>query len=245
MLLPKGNGLPLIARLDECLQGINEGSGGLNGAVDRLVKHNENTLGKKAGAKRLIDSPVEVAQISDIESRSINTSAVVRPFRGTAKYHNVLGYKDGMFRKTIIPLQYLLKGWGDASEGHQGYIHTISHNLGHIRSSDDLLQRTFTDSGNFYYVGITSRNWLVRLDEHVREMHKGNRRLFYKMWQERYGMEDVHFISYLYNVNMTYEEAMNWEEEKVDRIAGDQFRMNMIPGGFKGLKFLHKCNVPH
>ena len=64
MLLPKGNGLPLIARLDECLQGINSGSGGFNGSVDLLVKHNENTLGKRVGAKRLIDSPFEVADHS-------------------------------------------------------------------------------------------------------------------------------------------------------------------------------------
>ena len=39
---------------------------------------------------------------------------------------------------------------------------------------------------------------------------------------------------------MNYENAMNWEEAEVDRIASDQFGLNMIPGGFKGLKFLHK-----
>ncbi len=33
---------------------------------------------------------------------------------------------------------------------------------------------------------------------------------------------------------------MNWEESQVDEVASDQYGLNMIPGGFKGLKYLHK-----
>ena len=56
-------------------------------------------------------------------------------------------------------------------------------------------------------------------------------------------MDDVHFSSTLVDVNLTYEEAMNWEEQNVDRIANDYHVLNMIPGGFKGLEYLHKLRI--
>ena len=56
-------------------------------------------------------------------------------------------------------------------------------------------------------------------------------------------MTDVHFSSYLSDINLTFEDAMNWEEQKVDRIAYGPNGLNMIPGGFKGLELLHKLRI--
>jgi hypothetical protein len=56
-------------------------------------------------------------------------------------------------------------------------------------------------------------------------------------------MKNVQIVSSLMAINMTYDEAMNWEEDKVDQIASDQYGLNMIPGGFKGLKYLHKLRI--
>ena len=56
-------------------------------------------------------------------------------------------------------------------------------------------------------------------------------------------MTDVLFTSYLRDINLSYEDAMNWEEEYVDKIASDQFGLNMIPGGFKGLRLLHEYRI--
>lgn len=53
-------------------------------------------------------------------------------------------------------------------------------------------------------------------------------------------MKNVLITSSLRTINMTYDEAMNWEEKEVDRVSSDQYGLNMIPGGFKGLKFLHE-----
>lgn len=36
---------------------------------------------------------------------------------------------------------------------------------------------------------------------------------------------------------------MNWEESKVKKVASDQYGLNMIPGGFAGLKYLHKHRI--
>jgi len=37
--------------------------------------------------------------------------------------------------------------------------------------------------------------------------------------------------------------GLGWEELNVDKIANDQYGLNMIPGGFKGLKFLHEHRI--
>jgi hypothetical protein len=46
-------------------------------------------------------------------------------------------------------------------------------------------------------------------------------------------------ISELQYVNLTYEEAMEIEERMVERTLHPN-GLNMIPGGFAGMKFLHK-----
>jgi hypothetical protein len=242
-LLPPVSGLPTFARLDECLQGINSQAGVLAGAIDKLIRQNQRTSNISIGSDRLMASPLDIAQSSDFETRSVHTQAVTRPLPGPALYHTVLGYQNGMAHKRIVPLQFLLKGWGDASGGFQCYVHTISENVPQSGTPEDMLRLNLKDSDNYYYVGITGRNWLLRLDEHVREMAKGSQRLFYRAWRERYGTSGILFTSFLNEVNLTYEEAMNWEEAKVDKISNDQFGLNMIPGGFKGLRLLHECRI--
>jgi hypothetical protein len=103
--------------------------------------------------------------------------------------------------------------------------------------------RLSTDKDDYYYVGITGRNWLLRLSEHLREIHRGSRRTFYQAWRDSLGIKDVLFISSLMDINLKYEDAMLWEELNVDRVAYGPQGLNMIPGGFKGLEFLHKHRI--
>ena len=242
-LLPQGHGLSLAQRLEECLRGINDKDGRLRGSIDHLIKQNEKTRSLSRGSKRLIQSPVEVAQASDVASRLINTRAIERPDSAPAKLHTILAYEDGMTWKTIVPLQFLLKGWGDANSGHQCYVHTISHNLSRVQSFEDWRARVQADSDDYYYVGITGRNWLLRLSEHIGDMRRGSRKRFHEAWRDSLGMRDVQFISALIDINLTFEDAMNWEEQNVDRVAYGPNGLNMIPGGFKGLRFLHEHRI--
>ncbi len=242
-LLPQGHGLPLAQRLDECLRQINDKHDELRGSIDKLIEHNEKTRNRTCGSQRYCNSPIEIAQISYLANRVVNTRAINGPGTGPAKLHTMLVYENGMTWKTIVPLQFLLKGWGDANSGHQCYIHTIAHNLEQIDSLEKLQARREADSDEYYYAGITGRNWLLRLSEHIGEMNRGSRRKFHAAWQDSLGMRDVHFISSLMDINLTYEDAMNWEELSVDRFAYGPNGLNMIPGGFKGLKFLHKHRI--
>ena len=56
-------------------------------------------------------------------------------------------------------------------------------------------------------------------------------------------MKNIHYGSILQDINMTYKEAMIWEERAVDRYAHGPNGLNMIPGGFKGLKFLYEHRI--
>lgn len=242
-LLPHWPGLPLSQRLDECLWQINNTSGTLHGEIDALISRNERTINNSHGLKRLCNSPIEIAQRSIISNRDVHTVARTGPSFSPASLHTNMVFENGITWKTFIPLQYLLKGWGDANSGYQCYIHTISHNMNQIQNINDLKARWEADTDEYYYVGITSRNWLLRLGEHIGEMHRGSRKKFHTAWRESLGLSGVHFISTLREINMTYEDAMNWEEKNVDKIAYGSNGLNMIPGGFKGLQYLHKHRI--
>lgn len=55
------------------------------------------------------------------------------------------------------------------------------------------------------------------------------------------GVPDVHFISQLGPINLTKDDAMNWEEANVDNLGPN--RLNMIAGGYKGLQQLHELGI--
>jgi hypothetical protein len=242
-LLPMGHGLPMLQRLDNCLCQINDMPGKYRGLIDKLIEHNKSTINKRRGSERLLNNQIDIAQGLYVVEKEIKTEVRDRPYPGPAQLHTVVEYEGGTAWKTLVPLQYLLKGWGDANSGHQCYVHSISKNVPRIGSVDQLLSRQMSDEDTHYYVGITSRNWLERLGEHIAETRRGSRRSFYQALRESSGWQGVLYTSSLREINQGYEEAMNWEELHVDKIAADQYGLNMIPGGFKGLRHLHKFGI--
>jgi hypothetical protein len=132
---------------------------------------------------------------------------------------------------------------GDANAGHQCYIHTIIQKMDKRTGFTPYHVEKDGNSDKYDYVGITGRNWLLRLNEHIGEVRRGSRKRFHKAWRENLGLSNINYSSQLVNVNQSFEEAMNWEEETVDQIANGPNGLNMIPGGFKGLKYLHKLRL--
>ena len=236
------HGLPIGRLLDEYLRRyVNEVRGELHGSVNALIKHNERTSNLQRGSQRLCKSPIEVALIYNVANREVDIKGLKRPMSGRANFHTILVFPNGITWKTIIPLQYLLKGWGDANRGHQCYAHSISNNVSQIKSFAEMQAREAASSDDYLYVGITGRNWLHRFREHMGEMGRGSRKRFHRAWRESMGIADVHFVSHLVNINLTYKDAMNWEEYYVDRVGSNS--LNMIPGGFKGLKHLFEHRI--
>jgi len=242
-LLPSSQGLPTTQRLDECLHQINDHNDKFSGLIDKLVEYNKKTINNSAGVSRLQPVPIDIAQGINIAERTIHTQALVRPEKSPLLLNIVFEYENHASWKIVLPLQYLLKGWGDANRGYQCYVHTIARNMPQVGTVQQLIQREADQRDNYNYVGITGRNWLLRLSEHLREINSGSRRTFYKAWRDNLGIKDVLYISQLSDINLEYEDAMNWEEIFVDKIASGPNGLNMIPGGFKGLKFLHQLRI--
>lgn len=126
--------------------------------LDKLVEHNKTSSNKKHGSERLLNIPMDIAQGLFLVEKEINTQARDRPYPGPAQLHTVLEYGNGTVWKTLVPLQYLLKGWGDANAGHQCYIHSVSKNVPRMGTVQQFVSRQFSDNDSFYYVGLTSRN---------------------------------------------------------------------------------------
>ncbi len=242
-LLPSGHGVSVLSKLEACLKDIDTRNSKSRGSIGRLIEQNARTNQLKDGLSRLVGSPIDIAIIVYPADKAFNIQAIESPISGPSKLHYVLEMQDSISWKAVVPLQYLIKNWGDANSGYQCYIHTISQNVPRKGTFEDLHKFQTTNEGSYYYAGITSRNWLIRLDEHMREIRQGNRRKFYQAWRDNLGLKQVVFSSALINVNASFEDAMDWEEKYVDRFASDRYGLNMIPGGFKGLSNLHKLGL--
>lgn len=146
-------------------------------------------------------------------------------------------------RVVSVPLQYVIRHWGNVENGYMIYEHSISamDNAGH----------QFKEA---QYYGLTSRNWQTRYKEHQRDALKGSELLFHTSLAavlrpdgvSQVGMGPFELVrngicltSELQYANLTYEEAMNVEEKFVERTLHPN-GLNMVPGGFAGMKFLHK-----
>lgn len=142
-----------------------------------------------------------------------------------------------------VPIQCILKNWGNVERGHMIYEHNIS--------AMDFADPQFESVS---YIGLTSRNWQTRYKEHQRDALTGSELLFHTSLRKALNIDSLvqtglgHFelvrkgavlCSELEYVNLTYEEAMQVEEKLVERTLYPK-GLNMIPGGFAGLKFLHK-----
>jgi hypothetical protein len=81
------------------------------------------------------------------------------------------------------------------------------------------------------------------MSEHFREVQSGSNKTFHSAWRQYAGNNNVHLTSELIIANHTFNEIMAWEEWAVDQQMAAGTSLNMIPGGFKGMKFLHEHRI--
>jgi hypothetical protein len=129
-----------------------------------------------------------------------------------------------------LPLQSLMVGFGDPMDGYHCYGHGISF----LDENGSPLEK------DMFYCGITKRGWLTRMTEHFRDIKGGSNKTFHKRWREYQGESNVLLNSELIALNHSFDAAMNWEEWIVDKYISQDKSLNMIPGGFKGLKVLSR-----
>lgn len=112
---------------------------------------------------------------------------------------------------------------------YYGYCHAIA-----------LMDKQSCAKDEYFYVGVTRRNWLTRMAEHFREINSGSNKTFHRAWRNHIGRRDVVLTSQLVVYNHTFDEIMRWEEVEVDRSMEAGTSLNMIPGGYKGMRYLHE-----
>lgn len=160
-------------------------------------------------------------------------------------------FKDTKRIEYVIPLKFLLKCTSFCLEGYSNYKHTIYLKrteyeplmlLTNGELPTDAIDKLTTSLDVYEYVGVTSRNWLIRLKEHLNGISSMSNKRFYKKFREELKCPDgVLKISFeLVDIVPTYKSCMDWEEKEVDREYLGIKKLNMIPGGFKGLKLLHR-----
>ena len=255
-LLPKDEFNIVVHQLDEYLDNINNGGSGHEGLIDELIQHNKKSTGKLFRLIQrpgLIDICLSVVSITgNNRVQTLNSVIKILP-NEPIKFQLEFNNENGTYWKVIIPMQYLLKEWGDADKGFQCYHHTIVENIKPAVISKTTFgmteknptQNDLENLKQYTYFGITGRNWLQRLTEHLGEMRRGSNKKFHHAWRELIGMQDVLYTSTLVNVNYTYDKAMEWEEWAVDNhgTVASPHILNMIAGGLKGLRELHKLGI--
>ncbi|MDY7024980.1 MAG: hypothetical protein SVC26_01395 [Pseudomonadota bacterium] len=214
----------------------------LVGIADKLLKH--NLEGKKEHPWDFY-SGLDVDLVHESGDQALKDGRSVRTYVNSYFYfkefsrpkdeHRVVFHlKYNTYQGTewsiSFPVQVVMKGFKTIPDCHYGYSHSIS-----------LLDKDGNPTDpQHHYIGITKRNWLKRMGEHFNEIRKGSNKTFHKAWRDFAGRKDVLLSSELITLNHTYDQIMDWEEWAVDAQMEAGTSLNMIPGGKKGLKFLHK-----
>jgi hypothetical protein len=88
------------------------------------------------------------------------------------------------------------------------------------------------------YIGITRHSWAGRWAQHLNAAKSGSPYRFHEAIRRDDGSQyKVHRV---YAAGLSYEVAMNLEEELVDILSLYPRGLNMIPGGFAGIRYLGK-----
>ncbi|MPZ59141.1 MAG: hypothetical protein GEU91_22165 [Rhizobiales bacterium] len=99
---------------------------------------------------------------------------------------------------------------------------------------------SYPDDG-FFYVGVTTRSWQKRWMEHRRAMETGSPLLFHRTLREELSAGRATYIHHkVMGITDDLERLYATEEWLVERHWADTRRLNMIPGGKSGLKYLRE-----
>lgn len=115
-----------------------------------------------------------------------------------------------------------------------------------VKKSFVLYQHIFGNGSSYpidgyFYVGVTTRSWQKRWIEHKRHIDTGSRLLFHRKFREELDAERITYVHHkVMGITDDVEVLYNTEEYLVQAHWDDQRRLNMIPGGKSGLKYLRE-----
>jgi hypothetical protein len=93
----------------------------------------------------------------------------------------------------------------------------------------------------FFYVGVTKRSWQKRWSEHKRAIDNGSPLLFHSKYRDEKKNGRVTYINHkVMGVTNNLELLYSTEDFLVESHWEDERRLNMIPGGKSGLRYLRE-----
>jgi hypothetical protein len=109
-----------------------------------------------------------------------------------------------------------------------------------------LYQHIFGHGGSypndgFFYAGVTTRSWQKRWSEHKRAIDGGSPLLFHRKFREEKEKGRITYVNHkVMGITDDIEKLYAAEEFLVQGHWDDQRRLNMIPGGKSGLRYLRE-----
>ena len=102
---------------------------------------------------------------------------------------------------------------------------------------------SYPDDG-FFYVGITKRRWQTRWAEHLRAVEKGSNLHFHRKFREERAAGRITYIHHkVMAITGDLDKLYNTEKFLIDGHWDDERRLNMIPGGKAGLRYLREHSI--
>lgn len=127
-----------------------------------------------------------------------------------------------------VPARILLKPDGWPKRSYVLYQHIFGQG------------NSYPDDG-FFYVGVTTRSWKERWNEHRRAMKNGSKLLFHRRFAEELERQRISYVHHkVMGVTGDIEALYATEAFLVEGHWHDQRRLNMIPGGKRGLRYLRQ-----
>ncbi|SMQ68495.1 hypothetical protein SAMN06295905_1584 [Devosia lucknowensis] len=115
-----------------------------------------------------------------------------------------------------------------------------------VKKSYVLYQHIFGNGASypidgFFYVGVTTRSWQKRWSEHRRQIETGSPLLFHRKFREEMDAGRITYVHHkVMGITDDVEVLYDTEEYLVKGHWHDDRRLNMIPGGKSGLKYLRE-----
>lgn len=100
------------------------------------------------------------------------------------------------------------------------------------------------EDGSRSYIGITKQSLMKRWSQHINEAQRDRRYLFHRFLGKQFDMRggDTRAYVRVLRTGLDFDEAMQAEEDLVAKSTIYPRGLNMIPGGFAGLRFLAERN---
>jgi len=172
--------------------------------------------------------------------------------------HLVIGYyQRETLHSFIVPLEYILGFNKDLvlREGsYQLYSHTIlssdkqaaiKKEMKAINDNKEYINlpsfQKFHQDNMLLYIGITKRTWQERYRQHCNDMRRGSNLLFHRALRGEFCHIGIieHTVE---RAGLTERQALEIEENEVEKRSLNSLYpngLNMIPGGYAGLKCVH------